>query len=296
MAVPDYLQDFVTDFAQQAKTSFSAPLDPKTFMGPQFVAGLDPLQTQAIGIAQQGVGSFAPFLSSAQQAITQAGQDVAGLDQFAGTGAGTGAGSIAAFQSPFQQQVIDETLRQFDLERGTGRQGIQDAAVRLGGFGGGREGAMLGQFDADTLAGRAGIRAGLLSQGFQDAAARRQQAFANQQSLAGARAGLAGQQFGLSNFMRQGMGQDISALGSLGALRQGLDQARLTATQQAEQASALEPYGRLERFGTALTGLSGGVATPGMPTQTPNPFGTALSNALGIGNLFANIYGAIKPN
>ena len=31
-----------------------------------------------------------------------------------GTGAGTGAGSIAAFTSPFQQQVIDETLRQFD--------------------------------------------------------------------------------------------------------------------------------------------------------------------------------------
>ena len=71
MAVPDYLQDFVTDFAQQAKTAYSAELDPKTFMGPQFVAGLDPLQTQAIGIAQAGVGSFAPFLSSAQQAITQ---------------------------------------------------------------------------------------------------------------------------------------------------------------------------------------------------------------------------------
>ena len=94
--------------------------------------------------------------------------------------------------------------------------------------------------------------------------------------------------------MRQGMGQDISALGSLGALRQGLDQTRLTATQQAEQASALEPYGRLERYGQALTGLSGGVATPSIPTQTPNPFGQALSNALGIGNLFANIYGAVR--
>ena len=265
-------------------------------MGPQFVAGLDPLQTQAIGLAQAGVGSFAPFLASAQQAITQAGRDVAGLDQFAGTGAGTGPGSIAAFQSPFQQQVIDETLRQFDLERGTGRQAIQDAAVATGGFGGGREGAMLGQFDADTLAGRAGIRGGLLAQGFQDAAARRGQAFQQQQALANARAGLAGQQFGLSNFLRQGLGQDISALGSLGALRQGLDQAKLTATQQAEQATALEPYGRLERFSTALTGLSGGVGTPSMPTQTPNPFGTALSNALGIGNLFANIYGAIKPS
>jgi hypothetical protein len=281
MAVPEYLQDFVTDFAQQAKTSFGTPLDPKTFMGPQFVAGLDPLQTQAIGLAQAGIGSFAPFLTAAQTALgTQAG--------LAGAGAGTGPGSIAAFQSPFQQQVIDETLRQFDLERGTGRQAIQDSAVALGGFGGGREGAMLGQFDADTLAGRAGIRANLLAQGFADAAARRQQDFANQGAIAAG-------QLGLSNFMRTGVGQDISALGSLGALRQGLDQARLTATQQAEQASALEPYGRLDRFGTALTGLSGGVAAPSAPIQTPNPFGTALSNALGIGNLFANIYGAIKP-
>jgi hypothetical protein len=296
MAVPDYLKDFVTDFAQQAKTAYSTPLDPSTFMGRQFVEGLDPLQTQAIGIAQQGVGSFQPFLSSAQQAITQAGQDVAGLRQFAGAGAGTGAGSIAAFQSPFQQQVIDETLRQFDMERARGRRGIQDAAVAVGGFGGGREGVQLAEFDSDTLANRAGIRAGLLQQGFQDAAARRQQAFANQQALAAAQAGLAGQQFGLSNFARQGLGQDVSALGSLGALRQSQNQALLRADQQLAQASAMEPFGRLERFGTALTGLSGGVGAPPMPPQQlPNPAATALSNALGIGNLFANIYGAVRP-
>jgi len=294
MAVPDYLQDFVTDFARQAKTAYSAPLDPKTFMGPQFVQGLDPLQNQAIGLAQAGVGSYAPFLQSAQQAITQAGQDVSGLGQFMGSGAGTGAGSIQDFMSPYQDAVIDESLRQFDRSRTGGRQTIQDAAVAAGAFGGGREGALLGQYDSESLMGREGLRAGLLQQGFQDAAARRANAFAQQQALAGARAGLAGQQFGLSNFLRQGLGQDISALGSLGGLRQGLDQARLTATQQAEQASAMEPYGRLERFGTALTGLSGGVGTPGMPTQTPNPFGTALSNALGIGNLFANVYGAMK--
>ena len=61
MAAPDYLKDFVTDFAQQAKTSYAVPLDPSTFMGRQFVEGLDPLQTQAIGLAQQGVGSFQPF-------------------------------------------------------------------------------------------------------------------------------------------------------------------------------------------------------------------------------------------
>jgi len=282
MAVPNYLQPFVTDFAQQAKTAFSAPLDPSKFMGRQFVEGLDPLQTQAIGLAQAGVGSFQPFLSAAQTALgTQAG--------LAGPGTGTGVGSIAAFQSPFQQQVIDETLRQYDLSRQTGRQTIQDAAVALGGFGGGREGAQLAQFDADTLANRAGIRAGLLAQGFQDAAARRQQDFANQAQLAAG-------QLGLSNFARAGLGQDISALGGLGALRQGLGQAQLTADQQLAQASAMEPFGRLERFGTALTGLSGGVGTPAIPVQTPNPFGTALSNALGIGNLFANIYGAVRGN
>ena len=281
MAVPDYLQDFVTDFAQQAKTAYSTPLDPSTFMGRQFVEGLDPLQTQAIGLAQQGVGSFQPFLSAAQTALgTQAG--------LAGPGTGTGPGSIAAFQSPFQQQVIDETLRQFDLERGAGRQSIQDAAVGLGAFGGGREGAMLGQFDADTLAGRAGIRAGLLQQGFQDAAARRQQDFANQAQLAAG-------QLGLSNFARAGLGQDISALGSLGALRQGLGQTQLTADRQLAQATAMEPFGRLERFGQALTGLSGGVGTPSIPQQLPNPAAQALSNALGIGNLFANIYGAFRP-
>ena len=295
MALPEYLQDFATDFARQAKASYSAELDPATFMGPQFIAGLDPLQTQAIGIAQAGVGSYAPFLSSAQQAISQAGQDVSGLAQFAGTGAGTGPGSIQDFQSPYQQAVIDESLRQFDRSRTGGRQTIQDAAVAAGAFGGGREGALLGQYDAESLTGREGLRAGLLQQGFQDAAARRANAFQQQQAMAGARAGLANQQFGLSNFMRQGMGQDISALGGLGGLRQGLDQARLTAQQQTAQASAFEPYGRLERFGTALTGLSGGVGAPPMPPQQlPNPAATALSNALGIGNLFANVYGAMK--
>mgnify|MGYP003112098399 FL=1 len=282
MAAPDYLTDFVTDFAQQAKTSYAVPLDPSTFMGRQFVEGLDPLQTQAIGLAQQGVGSFQPFLSAAQTALgAQAG--------LAGPGTGTGVGSIASFQSPFQQQVIDETLRQFDMERARGRRGIQDAAVAVGGFGGGREGVQLAEFDSDTLANRAGIRAGLLQQGFQDAAARRQQDFANQGAIAAA-------QLGLSNFARTGLGQDVSALGSLGALRQGQNQALLRADQQLAQASAMEPFGRLERYGQAVTSVTPGTigAPPMPPQQIPNPTATALSNALGIGNLFANIYGATR--
>ncbi len=53
------------------------------------------------------------------------------------------------------------------------------------------------------------------------------------------------------------MGQDVSALGSLGALRQGQQQALLSADQQAAQTGAYEPYGRLSQYGNTLTGLAG---------------------------------------
>ena len=301
MALPDYLQEAGKDFAKQLTAQPAVPIDTSQFTGRQFVAGEDPLQTQAINLATQGIGSFQPFLTSAQQAITQAGQDVgqvrqdlSGLGQFMGTGAGTGAGSIAAFTSPFQQQVIDESLRQFDESRQAGLQNISDMAVAQGAFGGGRQGALEGQFLADTALGRAGLEAQLRAQGFADAAARRGQAFGQQQSLAAQRAalanqqaGLAGQQFGLSNFQRQNLAGDIANLGQLGAFRQGLTQSQLAADQQAAQTAAFEPFTRLDRFGAGITGLAGGVGGPQFqaPAAT-NPFATALSTALGIGGLF----------
>jgi hypothetical protein len=229
MALPDYLQETAKDYAKQLTAATSTPIDTSKFVGRQFVAGEDPLQSQAIGLATQGIGSFQPFLTSAQQAITQAGQDVGGLQQFMGTGAGTGAGSISSFQSPFQQQVIDETLRQFDQSRAGGLQQIGDQAIASGAFGGGRQGALEGQFMADTALGRAGLEAQLRAQGFADAAARRGQAFGQQQALANQRAGLAQNQFALSNFQRAGQSADVANLGQLGAFRQGLDQSRLQA-------------------------------------------------------------------
>ena len=85
--------------------------------------------------------------------------------------------------------------------------------------------------------------------------------------------------------------QDISALGSLGALRQGLGQAQLTADQQAAQTAAYEPYGRLSQYGSALTGLGGGVAAPQYAEpQAASPFSTALSTALGVGGLYGKIF------
>ena len=156
MALPGYLEDTAKDFAKQATATYSVPIDTSKFTGQQFVAGEDPLQTQAIGLATQGVGSYAPYLTAAQQAITAQG----GL---------TGAQAYQPFMSPYQSDVIDETLRQYDLSRTAGQQAIRDAAVGTGGFGGGREGAMLGQYDADTLANREGLRAQMLQSGLQQA-------------------------------------------------------------------------------------------------------------------------------
>jgi hypothetical protein len=285
MSVQDYLEPAVKDFADQAKATYSAQLDPQTFMGKQYIAGEDPLQSQAINMAQQGVGSYQPFLNAALTAQQQAAGTIGGLSSL------TGPQAYQQFMSPYQTQVIDETLRQYDQSRVGDRKSIQDAAVASGNFGGGREGAMLGQYDAESLAGRAGIAANLLQSGFQNAQQAAANAFTQGGQLAGLQQGLGANMLGLSDFQRAGMGQDISALGSLGAMRQGLSQAQLTAQQQADQASAYEPYGRMTQYGNTLTGLLGGVA--GQQYQDPqagSPFQTALSTALGIGGLYGKIF------
>jgi hypothetical protein len=285
MSVQDYLEPAVKDFADQAKATYSTQLDPQTFMGKQYIAGEDPLQSQAINMAQQGVGSYQPFLNAALTAQGQAAGTIGGLSSL------TGPQAYQQFMSPYQTQVIDETLRQYDQSRVGDRKSIQDAAVASGNFGGGREGAMLGQYDAESLAGRAGIAANLLQSGFQNAQQAAANAFTQGGQLAGLQQGLGANMLGLSDFQRAGMGQDISALGSLGAMRQGLSQAQLTAQQQADQTSAYEPYGRMTQYGNTLTGLLGGVA--GQQYQDPqagSPFQTALSTALGIGGLYGKIF------
>ena len=313
MAIAEFLEPAVKDYAEQAKATYSAPIDTTKFTGRQFVAGEDPLQTQAINLAQQGVGSYQPFLTAAQQAQTAgagqlgaAAQTIGGLGAYQTAAAGlTGPQAYQPFMSPYQTQVIDATLTEYDKQGRAGEQAIRDAAVASGNFGGGREGAQLGQYQSDRLADRAALQASLLQQGFGQAQNAAQQAFQNQQALFGqqgaisaAQQGLAGaygnqmnQQFGLSNFGRTGMGQDVSALGSLGALRQGQAQAMLTADQQAAQTGAYEPYGRLSQYGNTLTGLAGGVA--GSQYQEPgqtSPFQTALGTATGLAGLFGKIY------
>ena len=258
MALPDYLKDTAKDYARQLTATTSAPIDTSKFTGRSFVAGEDPLQTQAINMATAGIGGYQPFLDQAKT--------------LTGTGAGAGVGSIASFMSPYQSGVIDETLRQFDVSRQGGMQQIGDQAAQMGAFGGGRQGALEGQFMSETALGRAGLANQLLQQGFQDASARRAQDLQNQ--------------FALSNFQRAGQAADVASLGQLGAFRQGLDQSRLQADAQAAQTGAYEPFQRLQQYGAGLGQLAGFGAQAPLPAAAPSPFSTALSTALGIGGLF----------
>ena len=273
MSLPDYLKDTSKDFAKQLTAATSVPINTSTFTGKQFVAGEDPLQSQAINLATSGIGSYQPFLTAAQGAVNQ-------------QAASAGPQAFQQFMSPFQQQVIDTTLQDFDRQAAMGRQGIRDNAASMGAFGGGREGVQMAEYDSGNLRNRASLLAQLQQQGFTQAQNLAQQNFQNQGNLAA-------QQMGLSNFQRGSMGQDISALGNLGAFRQGLSQAQLTADQQAARTAAYEPMGRLDQYGAGLGRLAGFGSAPAMDTGGgSSPFGTALSTATGIAGIFGKLYGS----
>ena len=92
---------------------------------------------------------------------------------------------LQSYQSPYQQQVIDTTLAEFDRQAQI-RSKINKQLQTLGtpgAFGGGREGVQRAEFDAASGRNRAALQANLLQQGFENAAARRQQDLANQISI-----------------------------------------------------------------------------------------------------------------
>jgi len=324
MALPGYLEDTAKDYAAQATATYKAPIETSTFTGGldasgqraagpgitglnPYVAQLDPLQTSAIARAQAGIESYLPYLQAAQTGLGTAGTDVAaarttagGLGALTGPGAGTGAGSISSFMSPYQQQVIDTSLDEFDRQSQMRQQQMQDQTLGVpGAFGGGREGVQLAEYQAGSDRNRLALQAQMLQQGYGQAQTQRQQAFQNQQAIGAgqlglgqAQIGLGREQMGLSNFQRTGLGGDIGAEGQLGALSQAQTQANLTANQQAAQTAAYEPYGRLNQYGQGITGLAGGVASMQyqQPQQT-NPWASALGTALGVGGMFGKIYG-----
>ena len=116
----DDLQKAVGDFKTQ---------DLSQIMGRQFVAGPGALTTQAEQLAT-GLGSFEPFLTEAAAAQTRA-KDLVSPTAY------------QAYVSPYQQDVIDTTLAEFDRQAAKGLPALSAQAIQAGAFGGGREGVQL---------------------------------------------------------------------------------------------------------------------------------------------------------
>jgi hypothetical protein len=187
--------------------------------------------------------------------------------------------------SPYQQQVMDTSLAEFDRQAAMRQQGISDAAVAKGGFGGGREGVQLAEYQTQSDRNRALLQAQMLQQGYGIGQQARQQDLQNQLTLGGAQAGLAQGQMGLGQY-QQGLAQlapqlaggDIGTLSQVGGIQQQQAQNVLNAQQQAAQMAAMEPYQRMGVYGQglgALAPIQGQMQTQ----QTADP--TALQTALG---------------
>jgi hypothetical protein len=293
-----FIQDVGQDYAKQLTAATAAPL-PTSQFAPS-VAGQTALQQQATGLAGAGIGAYSPYLTGAGTATQAPGAAPLGLEAYGtmggaagltGTGAGTGTGSISSYMSPYQSQVIDTTLAEFDRQAAMRQQGISDAAVAMGGYGGGREGVMQSEYQTQSDAQRAALQAGLLQQGYGQAQGARQQDYLNRMGLAGAQQGLGAYQSGLGQQTQALAGQDIATAGRVGAVNQAQTQAELDAIREANRMAAYEPLERLGMYGTGVTGLMGGYPAQYQSQIQPNP--TPLQSALGIGSVLGGVWGNV---
>ena len=272
---------------QDAARAFTTRQESLAGLAPQ-IAAQDALTTQAQQLAQSGIGSFQPFVTAAQQQVGAAGTTIGGIP----TGAATSA-DIQQFMSPYQSQVIDATLSEFDRNQAIREQQIRDQQTALGVLGSGRAGVQLAEFGTGAARERALLQAGLLQQGFGQAQAARQQDIANRFNIAQAQSGLGQQQAGLASLVPGLQQGDISTLGRLGAANQAQAQAQLDAQREATRMATFQPQEQLDRFAGQVTGLMGGYPAQFQQTIRPNP--TPLQTALGVGTTLAGIYGAINP-
>jgi len=245
-----YLQDLQTAIGGLRGADLS-----KT-MGRQFVAPTSAI-TQEAQALRGGLGSFVPFLQTAA--------------------ATTGPTAYQQFMSPYQQDVIDTTLREFDVQAAKGIPSIAAQAVSKGVLGGGREGVVRSEYQQASDRNRAALQAQLLQQGFGQAQQAAQQQFINQLNLAQRAPALFGQQ--------------ISALGALGTQQQAQEQALRSADQQLAFAQQQQPLNLAQQYGQGVMGLISGYPAQFQTQSTPTP--SPLQTALGAGATLAGVYKAL---
>ena len=257
---PEFIEAAAKPYITQLQqvTGALSQADLSKIFGPQFVAGLSPLQQQAQATALAGIGAYKPFLQAAA--------------------ASAGPNAYKQFMSPYQQDVIDTTMAEFDVQARKGAQGVPAAAIAAGAFGGGREGVQRAEYQSSSDRNRAGLQAQLRQQGFTQAQNLAQQNIANQLQL-----GQAGQTF---------LGQDVGALSTFGGINQGQLQAQLSAQQQLLQQQLNQPLQATQALGAGITGLIAGY--PGSTQTQMQPSPTNLQTALGAGATLAGLYGAFS--
>ena len=223
-----------------------------------FTNKLPPLMGQQINTA-----SYAPQVA-AQNALQTNAQTAAG-----GLGSLVGPDAYQQFMSPYQQQVMDTTLSEFDRQQTIGQQGLRDQAIQAGAYGGGREGVMQAQYMNQGATNRAALQAQLLNQGFMQA----------QQAA------------GTDLAARQGLGTYQQALGQAD---QGFAQAGLDAQTLAAREAEFEPFTRLGLVGQQLAQIQPGA----FPTTTivyqqsaapASPMASFLGGAAGAGGVLGKL-------
>ena len=232
-------------------------IDVSQLYGPQYVAGPGALTTQAEQLAS-GLGAYQPYLQAAEAA--------------------TGPEAYKAYMSPYQQDVIQSTLQEYDIQAQKGLPGIGQAAYQAGAFGGSRMGVAEAEYKAASDKNRAALQAQLLQQGFGQA-----QQLAGQQYQ---------QQMGLAQQAPAAVGQQIAALTGLGAQQQAQQQAQLEAQKQLQYQQAYQPYQATQALGQGVMGLISGYPAQTQQTIAPSPSG--LSTALGTASTLAGIYSLVR--
>ena len=252
-------------------------------LAPQ-VAAQDPYQAAAYAQAVDpttGLGAYQPFLTKAGTAADamsgltgpMTGAQLATIDPTTGQTV-TPTLAPGSYMSPYQQQVIDASMADYDAQAAKSRLKLGAPAV-AGAFGSGRHGIAEAEFDALSNRGRTSILADLRQKGFQQASAARQQDLANQQAISN-------QQVGLGRYATEfGRGQ-IQGLGGLGATQQAQNQAILDAQRQTAEMAVAEPRQRLGMLGSGVTGLMGGMGQSVLTDAPAAPQSSPLASALGL--------------
>jgi len=250
-------------------------------LGPQ-VAGQNVL-TQAAqqqAATQAGLGQLT-FGAEGDVTGVGTGTGVAGYQPFLDQAAAySGPQAFQGFMSPYQQQVIDTTLAEFDTQTARGVPQLAADAINVGAFGGGREGVAQAQYASDAAAKRAALQAQLLGQGFTQSNQLANQAFEQQRNLASLQPSLAA--------------SGVQQLGAAGTGNLAFQQAQLDAAQQRNQLAYNEPLSRLNAFGSGIAAQLSGAPTTTTTTTlggpgSVGPLSQALSaglSAYGLGSIF----------